>query len=282
MMGTIVTIQLPRGGSDEALERAFQWFYDIERTCTRFDPESELMRLTARPGEAFPASPLLFEAVRFAAGVAAETGGAFDPTIGGFMEARGFNREFRTGSEIRSLSVAENASYRDIELDEARRTILLRKPLLLDLGAVAKGLAVDAAAHELAPLGDFAIYAGGDVFAGGANAAGQPWRVGIRHPCHPDGIMACLLVSDQAVCTSGDYARPGHILDPRRGASTAASVASATVVAPTTLLADSLATAAFVLGPEEGISLLRRMGVQGLIVTPDLERFETEGLRYAD
>ena len=281
-MGTIVTIQLPRGGPEEALDRAFQWFSEVEKICTRFDPESELMRLTARAGEAVPASPVLFEAVRFAVSVAANTGGAFDPTIGGCMEARGFNRECRTGAELRTPGLVEDASYRDIELDEARRTILLHRPLLLDLGAVAKGLAVDAAAQELAQLGDFAIYAGGDVFTGGANADGQPWRIGIRHPRHPDGIMACLLISDQAVCTSGDYERPGHILDPRRGACTAAGVASATVVAPTALLADSLATAAFVLGPEEGIGLLRSMGVEGLIVTADLKRFGTDGLRYAD
>ena len=58
-------------------------------------------------------------------------------------------------------------------------------------------------------------------------------------------------------------------------------MASATVVAPRAMLADALATAAFVLGPEEGIDLLHRVGVEGLIVTPELERFETRGLRYA-
>ena len=58
-------------------------------------------------------------------------------------------------------------------------------------------------------------------------------------------------------------------------------MASATVVAPTAVLADALSTAAFVLGPGRGIELLDRMGVQGLIVTPDLERFETGGLCHA-
>ena len=55
-------------------------------------------------------------------------------------------------------------------------------------------------------------------------------------------------------------------------------VASVTVVAPSAMLADALGTAAFVLGPAEGIRLLERHGVEGLIVTPALERYETPGL----
>ena len=90
-------------------------------------------------------------------------------------------------------------------------------------------------------------------------------------------------VVNKAVCTSGDYERRGpdveghHILDPRTGTSPH-SVASATVVASSAMLADALGTAALVLGPEDGIRLLHRMGVEGLLVTPDLDRFETEGL----
>ena len=95
--------------------------------------------------------------------------------------------------------------------------------------------------------------------------------------------MDSVNVSNQAVCTSGDYERrvPGssehHIVDPRTGASPK-TVASATVVAPGAMLADALATAAFVLGPQEGIDLLNRMGVDGLIVTTELERYETRGM----
>ena len=74
-------------------------------------------------------------------------------------------------------------------------------------------------------------------------------------------------------------AREHHILDPRTGVS-ADAVASVTVVAPTAMLADALATAAFVLGPAEGIRLLERHGVDGLIVTPALERSrDSRGLR---
>ena len=71
-----------------------------------------------------------------------------------------------------------------------------------------------------------------------------------------------------------------HILDARAGAS-AGKVASATVIAPSAMLADALATAVFVLGPREGIAMLHGLEVEGLIITPELERFETKGLARA-
>ena len=287
-MGTLVTIHVAGGeaGIDGALQRAFGWFHEIEARCTRFDQRSELMQLTEHAGVAVPASAILFEAVRFALMLAEETGGAFDPTVGHRMEARGFNREHRTGEIVRSrIAQDDGVSYRDVQLDPERRTITLLRPLTLDLGAVAKGLAVDAAARELEPFRDFAIDAGGDLYLGGSNPRGDAWCVGIRHPRRDDELIASLRVSNQAVCTSGDYERraPGgddaghHILDPRTGAA-AQAVASATVVASGAMLADALATAAFVLGPEDGIELLNRIGVDGLIVTPELERYETRGL----
>ena len=288
-MGTLVTIHVVRTDAEadpavvnRAIERAFGWFHEIEARCTRFSPQSELMQLTAQAGVPMPASPILYQAMQFALMVAEESGGAFDPTVGHRMEARGFNREHRTGEIVRAAltpddNVDNDVSYRDVELDPDRKTITLRRPLTLDLGAVAKGLAVDTAARELEPFRDFAIDAGGDLYLGGSNPQGTPWTVGIRHPRGEAALIESLRVSNQAVCTSGNYERRAHILDPRTK-TPSDTVASATVVASGAMLADALATAAFVLGPEEGIQLLTRLGVEGLIVTPDLKRYETRGL----
>jgi thiamine biosynthesis lipoprotein len=203
------------------------------------------------------------------------------------MEARGFDRHDRSGVITSSAGTSDQeASYRDVELDPERKAILLRRPLTLDLGAVAKGLAIDAAARELAPFRDFAIDAGGDLYLGGWNEQGAPWRVGIRHPGERERLIASLQVSDRAVCTSGGYERPAlrasrgehHVLDPPRTGVSPPAVASATVVAPGAMLADALATAAFVLGPEEGVDLLHRSGVDGLIVSPDFQLHQTREL----
>lgn len=278
-MNTVVTLcVVPPEAPPEALDRAFGWFREVESRCSRFDPESEMMRLCARPGEAVEVSPLLFEAVRFARLVAEESGGAFDPTQGRRMTELGFNRHHVTGESIPATN--SDATYRDIELYPAGRTILLRRSLTLDLASVVKGLAADLAARELAPFHDFVVDAGGDLYLSGANENGEPWSVGVRHPRHDGACIASLRITDRAVCTSGDYERQTgaghHILDPATGNS-AQSAASVTVVAPAAMVADALATAAFVMGPESGVPFLERMGVEGLIFTPELSRFETRG-----
>jgi FAD:protein FMN transferase len=290
-MGTVVTIQVVGHGADarERLEResgvarAVAWFQRINDDCTRFDDASELMRLSSTVGAAVPVSALLFEAVRFALAVAEESGGAFDPTVGRQMARRGFNTEFRTGRQPGAAPAADGASFRDVELDAAARTITLHRPLVFDLGAVAKGLAIDMAAQELAPFKDFAVDAGGDLYLGGHNMDGAPWSVGIRHPRDPVDLLDTLSASDTAVCTSGDYERMSpkdggnHIFDPRTGVP-ATALASVTVLAPSAMVADALATAALVLGPTEGLDLLERHSVRAIMVTPALERFETKGL----
>ena len=201
-MGTFVTIHVvgPAAGHkseaqspmlrEEAVERAFAWFDRVEECCTRFDSGSEVMRLAAQAGVPVPVSTLLYEAVQFALAVAEESGGAFDPTVGYAMETRGFDREYRSGRQIRtaldcgrtSLDCGRSVSYRDVRLDPERKTITLLRPLVIDLGAVAKGLAVDLAARELSPFENFAINAGGDLYLGGRNPDSEPWSIGIRHP----------------------------------------------------------------------------------------------------
>jgi FAD:protein FMN transferase len=292
LMDTFVAIEVvaPKGAPEPsaAMERALGWFAEVEVRCSRFDPKSEVMRLTRLAGSPVRVSKLLFEVVRFALTIAEASGGAFDPAVGHVLEARGFNRDYRTGQAVDSgLAPEARPTYRDVRLDPAHSTITLKRPLILDLGGVAKGMAIDLAAKELAQYSDFAVDAGGDLYLKGRNPLGRPWRVGIRDPRNEEGLLETLQVSDAAICTSGDYERRApdesgghHILDPRTGES-ADEVASTSVVAPTAMVADALATAAFVLGPERGIRFLERQGVAGLIISPSLERHATADLaRY--
>lgn len=290
-MGTVVTIQIVGHGENqqqrdaraESVARAANWFRSIEKCCSRFDPDSELRQLSEQCGAAVRVSPMLFAALQFALSVADESDGAFDPTVGQRMEARGFDRNYQTGESAASgIASGDGVSWRDVVLDADEQTVTLLKPLVLDLGAVAKGLAIDVTARELEPFVNFAVDAGGDLYLGGHNELGDPWSVGIRHP-REEGLIDTMHVSDTAVCTSGDYekrsvADPGksHIIDARSGEN-ASELASVTVVAPSAMVADALATAAFALGPMKGLDFLERHGVRGLLVTPTLERFVTAG-----
>ncbi len=292
-MDTVVSLQVVASSMAEddvkaRTDRAFGWFQYIEQTCSRFEDDSEITRLAARPGVAVPVSALLFEAVRFALEVARGTNGVFDPTVGHVLWRRGFAHNYRTGRSISSPIVSNSdpvPTYRDVILDPVHATITLRVPLVLDLGAVAKGLAIDLAAKELDGYPGYVVSAGGDLYARGYNVEGQPWHIGIQHPVHPTDVWEIVHVSDMAVCTSGGYRRPSstiegehHIVDPRTGHSPR-DVTSVTVVAPTAMVADALATAASLLGPERGLRLLRRHGVDGMIISATLKEHASRGFR---
>lgn len=281
-MDTWVNIQVvtdkPREAIEPAVQRAQAWFHTVERICTRFDPSSEVMQLLHHPGRPVPVSTLLFEVTAFALDLADQTEGAFDPTIGATLEQLGFNTHYRSGEVVHSTVDVANLSYHDVILDHQRRTIELRRPLVLDLNAVSKGLAIDLAAQELDQFADISIEAGGDLYVHGHSASGEPWRIGIQHP-RADGLLAHVLeLTDGAVCTSGDYERrapgpkgEGHILDGRTH-QPVTELASVTVLAPTAMAADGLSTAVMVLGRERGQMFLQDFGdqgVSGVLVSPD-------------
>lgn len=293
-MGTVVSIQTISASASSAhsehraraVGRAEQWFRDVEAACNRFDESSELRRLCNTTHERVPVSDVLYECVQFAAAVADATNGVFDPTVGRRMYDRGFRRDYRTGETI-SLpdSANSDASYRDIELHDGSRSITLHRSLQLDLGAVAKGLAIDLAAKELRELENFMINAGGDLYLGGTNDEGLPWNVGIKHPRKKDEFICTVRVSDAAVCTSGDYERVApdgraHILDASDDAA-ASSVVSVTVQAPSAMVADALSTAAFALGATRGLALLEQQELTGLLITPALELVKTRSFVVA-
>jgi thiamine biosynthesis lipoprotein len=253
----------------------------VEQSCSRFDPDSELRRVIGRVGEPVEISALLFNAIEFALRVARESDGAFDPTVGARMEQRGFGTNYRSG-QVTATGIAGTGALEDVFLDPVRRTVTLLKPLVLDLGAVAKGLAMDLAAADLGECGGFAINAGGDVLVRGMNADGEEWQVGVRHPRDPGALLCVIHASDVAICTSGDYERVSdqghHIIEPSSGEAVA-EVISLTAIGPTAMAADALSTASFVMGPNRGMSFLQTQGLEGLIVDSSLSLHKSCGLQ---
>ena len=188
----------------------------------------------------------------------------------------------RMGYLLPALTEDKFTNQRDVVLNESARSVRLERALVLDLGAVAKGLAIDMAVQELRPLANFVVDAGGDVYCGGHNATEQPWTVGIRHPRESNALLTRVTITDAALCTSGDYERrvaddtagEHHMLDPNTGASPR-DVISASVIAPTAMVADALGTAAFVLGCIDGVALLERHALRACLVDAQLVRHTT-------
>jgi thiamine biosynthesis lipoprotein len=274
-MSTTVSVQIvgAHPNAETLAAEALDWFRVVESTCSRFDPTSELSQLCNSAPAWTTVPTLLFEVLRVALAVSQASRGAFDPTVGAALQTRGFDTHWQTGARRTTRTHAQQADWRDVSLDDATGRVRLHRALQLDLGAVAKGFALDLAARAMAGVADCCLVAGGDLLCRGTNARGRVWQTAIVHPLATDRSAGTLEVHapEYAICTSGGYARRNahghHLLDPRRpGAPNADSLASATVIAPQAGIADALATAAFVLGAEDARALLEEQGGDAVLI----------------
>jgi len=257
-MGTLVTIEVRGKGRERALDAALGEMARIERLMSRFLPTSDVARINAACRQPVTVSPETFWVMEKALSFSRLSGGAFDVTV----------------------ASQNGADYRDVLLDKKACQVSLRKQgMSLDLGGIAKGYAVDRAIEVLQGLGvqDALVNAGGEVRVLGDKTPDKGWSVGVQHPRAQNRLLCWLPLAGKAVATSGDYyrynfrhgRRYSHILDPRRG-ETAGGCLAVTVVADQALVADALATAAFVLGPDDGMHLIESLpGVEGLLVGVD-------------
>ncbi|WP_203911511.1 FAD:protein FMN transferase [Rhizocola hellebori] len=151
----------------------------------------------------------------------------------------------------------------------------------LDPSGYVKGWSVQVASDRLTAAGapDHCVNAGGDVRVCG-RVAGQPWRIGIRHPFEPMQTCWVLAGTDLAVATSGNYERGFHVIDPLTG-KPARALASVTVAGSDLGVADAYSTAAVAMGVK-GIDWLARLeGYESAVVTEDGLAFRSEGLPVA-
>ncbi|WP_416825891.1 FAD:protein FMN transferase [Ectobacillus polymachus] len=288
-MGTIVTIKvvtsLNQTSSLQKIEQAFQAIATVEKICNRFDENSELSKLSSFVGTPIATSDLLFEAIHFSLEVAKLTNGMFDPTIGHTLEAYGFNQNYLTGATVSRNDSSEPVNYQDVKLDEKKRTVDLTKQLTLDLGAIAKGLAVDLAAKELQEFEGYYIDAGGDIYVGGSNEQNEAWTIGIQDPFHQENTIASVRLSHAAICTSGSYERKSsiqpninHLIDPHTKTSPS-GIVSCTVIAPFTMMADAFSTVAFLQGSIKGAMLLEELNLDGMWILSNGEIVMTKGMK---
>ncbi len=178
--------------------------------------------------------------------------------------------------------------WRDVVVDRRSSTITLPPNTGLDLGGIGKGWTVDRAAEVLRRFDNFVVDAGGDIYAAGTQDDGAPWTVGVEDPTNRGRDVAVLAVRDRAVVTSTTSRRRWvlqgqerhHLIDPRTGHPAASGVASVTAIASSAARAETLAKAALLLGPREGILFLEERGVKGILVldgghlelTPSLQK----------
>jgi len=278
---------------DPLVREAFDKVRALEKVMSRFVTNSDVDKINQQAGkEPVEVDPRTFYVIEKSLYFGEASQGKFDVTIAPLLNLWGFGtgeeREPPEGEEIEE--VLPLVDYQEIELDEENMSVFLpREEMALDLGGIAKGYIVDEIAEFLEGEGieHGTVNAGGDIRALGTRLDGNPWRIGITHPRDRENVIAVIPVTQEAIVTSGDYERffthegerYHHILDPDTG-QPAGEVMSVTVVAPDCITADSLSTAVFVLGVEEGMALLESMSrVEGMIVDLQEEIHVTRGLK---
>lgn len=254
-----------------AAEAAFARIAQLNDILSDYDTDSELSRLsrTAGEGRAVPVSRDLWRVLERSQDLARRTDGAFDVTVGPYVSHwRKARRERKLPDPARLAAMAPAVGWRNLRLDPQAHTALLTAPeMRLDLGAIAKGYAVDEALKVLAARGiRHALVAGGGDMAVGEPPPGRPgWRIEIAPLDVTNAPPArFVLLRHAALATSGDVfqhleiegVRYSHIVDPRTGLGLT-DHSLVTVIGRDCMTADSLATAVSVLGLERGAALVR-------------------------
>jgi thiamine biosynthesis lipoprotein len=233
----------------------------VDRACSRFRDDSELVQLNGAEGKPFAASRYLFEAMQVALRAAAATGGLVDPTIGRGLRLAGYDRTFtiigrRDKGMVRFVPAA---GWRLVELDEDHRSIRIPAGVELDLGATAKALAADRTALAAAERTGAGILVslGGDIaIAGPAPNGGWPVRIADDHRASLDGPGPVIGLESGGLATSSVTVRRWrvgeddlhHILDPRTGRPAASCWRTVSVAAASCVDANTASTAAVLLG----------------------------------
>jgi len=282
-----------------AIDEAVARLYEIDDKMSYFKEDSEVAQINRAAGATAAVSADTYKVIQTARHFSKLSHGALDVTIRPLVNEWGiFSADAQVPSAIRLNKALSLVNYQDIIIQGASIR-LARANQELDLGSIAKGFAADAVRdvfqkhHITSALLDL----GGSISVIGDAPDGAAWKIGIRDPfggsrdvfggSQDDGTFGYVEVSDQSVVTSGGYEKQStiggisyhHILDPRTGYPTDNELASVTVIARDAMDGDALATAAMVLGLEEGMNLINILeGMEAVFVTKDREIYLTAGI----
>jgi thiamine biosynthesis lipoprotein len=270
-MGTEFNLLIDGGNIQHARSAANQAFLEAHRInniLSDYLSESELSKFSQNSGSSkfYPLSNDLFYVLSRSQKLALETGGRFDITIGPLSRLWRIARfKKMLPSDEKLINAQKRVGYKNLILDyEQKKAKLLKMGMVLDLGGIAKGYAADQM-HKILNehnVSRFLIDAGGDLLAGQSPLGKAGWKVTIGGKKHPD--LPSLFLSNVAIATSGDLEQSitvngktySHLINPFSGLGLT-TLAQVTVIAPTAITADSLASASLVLGTVKGIQFLK-------------------------
>lgn len=294
---TVCTINAYDAGTDALYDACEARLNELEQVFSAHISTSDVCRINDAAGDhPVKVSVEVFTVLKTARGFAEKSGGAFDPTIGPLVSLWGIGTEHeKVPSEDEIAAARALVNWKLLSLDEEAGTAFLEKEgMALDLGGIAKGFAADEIASVLKDAGvsSALVDLGGNVYVigsrpaesgksasgDGTGVAERKWRVGVKNPFKPEeGAALRVDVADTSVVTSGNYeryfekdgVRYHHIINPETGWPAESGLVSCTIIDSSSLKADVLSTAVFVLGKDKGLELLEREGVEGVCISLD-------------
>jgi thiamine biosynthesis lipoprotein len=270
-MGTTIEVVLHREAAFDGAAAVRTIFEEWEGTLSRFRPESDLSRLNRQTGRLVAVSPLLGRVLGAALDAAQATDGLYDPTLLPHIVRLGYDRSFELLPPLNpsgTYAPRPGGGWRAVYLDSERLHVTMPAGVQVDLGGIAKGMAVDAALEHLREIGigNALVNAGGDLAVLGAPPGLDAWPIAVAARTVP---LRC-----GAMATSGTARRRWrqgtqlrhHILDPRTGLPSINGVWSVSVAAARCMQAEVATKTAFILGPEAGAGFLLSRGLAGMFV----------------
>jgi FAD:protein FMN transferase len=269
MMGTVIqmtVLDVPEEQAGPVLDAAMAEMQRLENVLSEWRPDSEVSQINKAAGiRAVKVSQETLDNVRVGLEVANWSDGAFDlswAALRGLYLFQAGNERIPTDQELRERLPLVN--YKNIVLDEKAQTVFLRKKgMLLGLGGIAKGYALEKASNMLIDAGfkSFMFFGGGQVVVHGKKG-NRAWRVGVQHP-RLDDYFGFIEAERGSIATSGDYEhafiRDGqrwhHIIDLKTGRPVQ-HTSAVTVVSDSPFYADAIDTALFIMGPKKALEKL--------------------------
>lgn len=294
VLGTVVTIKLYDNATEEVFTKVFDKLREIENKMTINSEDSEVIRINANAGkDSIKVSDDTFYVIEKGKYFSELSMGRFEISIGPLVKLWNIGSEdakVPTQDEIENKK--ELVNFSNVILNESEKSVMLKEEgMTLDLGGIAKGYGADEVVKILREHGvEHAIAnLGGNVFAYGNKPDGTPWKVGVQNPKSPRGdYIGIAEVVNKTVVTSGIYERYfeeegkkyHHILDADTGYPVENNLAGVSIIADSSIDADSLSTAVFAMGIDEGMKLIESLeNADAVFVTKDSEVYITSGLK---
>jgi thiamine biosynthesis lipoprotein len=293
-MGTLASITAVASDNEvahQAIQAGFEEIKRLEQLLSTWIPTSELSQVNAEAGgQPVIVSGETLDLVVRSLEVARMTEGGFNIALGPAVELWSVTEQQRVPSDGELERLRALVDWTSIEVNPSARTIFLpRKGMRIDVGGIGKGYAADRAVEAMKRVGAQAgvVALSGDIKAFGRHPESAGFPVGIKHPRQEGGLIGIFDLKDEAISTAGDYerffeqdgVRYHHILDPQT-LRPARSCQSVTVIGKEGTLVDGLDTGIFVLGPDRGMALVKRLAsVEAVIVDGEGRVIVSPGLR---